>query len=71
MLNKRFGYIRQLTHLNDNYTHGNVVVLADGLSPCLFNAMGPRGAYTDSSKRKNNERLGISKKIDSIFRKDR
>lgn len=43
MLNKPFDHIRQLTHLNDNYTHGNVVVLADGISPCLTNAMGSGG----------------------------
>lgn len=45
MLNKRFDHIRQLTHLNDNYTHGNVVVLADGISPCLTNAMGSGGGH--------------------------
>lgn len=43
---KRTIRLVNLTHLNDNYNHGNVVYASYGIAPCLTEAMGSGGAYT-------------------------
>lgn len=40
---KRTIRLVNLTHLNDNYNHGNVVYASYGIAPCLTEAMGSGG----------------------------
>lgn len=42
---KRTIRLVNLTHLNDNYNHGNVVYASYGIAPCLTEAMGSGGGH--------------------------